>query len=78
MEMSAVLWPEPGRFGRLPLNFRFGVTLAGKDRMHIAQMLLVAVSAGADAAVAKIGEHMRNAGFRPVAIESSPHLGHDQ
>ena len=78
MEMSAVLWPEPGRFGRLPLNFRFGVTLAGKDRMHIAQMLLVAVPAGADAAVAKIGEHMRNTGFRPVAIESSPHVGHDQ
>src|SRR5947208_9051019 len=76
--MSAVLWPKPGRFGRLALNFRFRVTLAGKNRMHIPQMLLVAVSAGSDAAIAKIGEHMRNASFRSVAIEGSPHFGHNQ
>src|SRR5438045_987765 len=76
--MSAVLWPKPGRFGRLTLNFRFRVTLAGKNRMHIPQMLLVAVSAGSDAAIAKLGEHMRNASFRSVAIECSPHVGHNQ
>jgi len=78
VEMSAVLWPKPGRFGRLALNFRFRVTLAGKNRMHIPQMILVAVSAGSDAAIAKIGEHMRNASFRSVAIECSPHVGHNQ
>ena len=78
VKMSAVLWPKSSRFGRLTLNFRFRVTLAGKNRMHIPQMLLVAVPAGADPAIAKIGDHMRNASFRPVGIECSPHVGHDQ
>ncbi len=37
VKVSPIPGPKPGRFRRLPLDFRLVVTLDRKDGMHVAQ-----------------------------------------